>query len=962
MKHFFIFLLISFSIYGSLFAQFTVRGDAVATTPTCFRLTPNQSNQSGAVWNQTPLDFTKPFELYNRVSFGTRNGNGADGIALVFQTTGPLQLPSAMGGSTLGHAGITPSLIVEMDTWANGGSADPTYDHLAILRNGNNNHAGIFHIAGPVPILPGSGNIEDGNFHDIKVSWDPGTQVFAVYMDCGPVTLTYTDDIITNIFNGNTQITWGFTSATGGSGRNLHNMCFEDLILPKRDTVNLCEGDTLSLAASPGTAHSWTPTAGLSNPNIANPRAFPTTSTTYIATVTDACGLTYLDSIHVEVSPAAELIIDLGADTTLCTGQSLFLDAYRPGPSYLWQDGLTDSARTITAGGIYWVELTNGCGSSLDSIVVTAEVFPDINLGNDTILCGNATLALDATTSNGTYIWQDGSMMAQFQVTTDGLYWASSSNFCGVDTDSIEVEYQPIVPTDLFASRDTTLCGSAVLNLDVSLGGASYVWEDNSTAPVRTITSAGVYWVEVSNFCGTVRDTIDVLYDLTPDVFLGNDTTLCSGVVRTLDASWTPTSNYLWQDGSTNTTFQAAVSGEYWVRVSNACGLDLDTVEIDFVIPPPPINLGSDTLLCQGDTLLLETNLPAFNHLWQDNSTQTAFTARTTGSFWVELSNACGISSDTIEAAFNPLPEVDLGRDTVLCEGDSIILDATWPGATYSWDDGFTGPVRTITEPAGYVVSVSNSCGVADTGVVVDFIPVPQPFSFGPDTVLCPGDSLLLATNQVGFDYFWQDGSDSMDFTVRASGSYFLQVSNQCAIESDEITVTYEELPSVNLGENQLLCEEDLGKLILKIDPKPGEMYLWQDGSSDPTFTVQQGGIISIEATNSCGTSSDSVVVFTEICNCAIHVPSAFSPNFDGVNDLFSPVAYCNIQEANLKIFDRWGVLVFQTDNPDMPWDGNCKKGSCLEGVYVWVYEYVFPDRNNEPVRTRKSGTVTIVK
>ncbi|MEM6801214.1 MAG: gliding motility-associated C-terminal domain-containing protein [Bacteroidota bacterium] len=962
MKYFSISLILISVFISELSAQFNVRGDAIATTTTCFRLTPNQGNQSGAVWNQTPLDFSEPFLIYNRVSFGTRNGNGADGIAMVFQTAGPLQNPSVLGGNTLGAAGIIPSFVVEMDTWQNGGSGDPAADHLAIMRDGMNNHASASNLAGPVPILPGSANIEDGNFHDLKVSWEPATQVFEVYIDCGPVLLSYTGDIVNNIFAGNSLITWGFSSATGSAGRNAHNYCFEELILPRRDTLNLCEGDTLNLQASNGQSYSWTPAAGLSDPGIRNPRAFPTTTTTYVATVTDDCGQTFQDSILIEVTPAAELLLDLGADTTLCTGQSLLLDAFRPGPSYLWQDGLKDSARVLSTAGIYWLELTNTCGTSRDSITIITEVFPDVNLGNDTILCGNAALTLDATTSNASYIWQDNSMLPSFQVNTAGLYFVSVNNFCGTDTDSIEVEYQPIPTADIFASRDTTLCGSASLNLDASLMGASYLWQDNSTAAAFIVSSAGQYWVEVSNFCGTARDTIDVNYDLRPNIFLGNDTSLCTGETRVLDASWTPTSNYLWQDGSNNTTFTVSTGGEYWVRVSNFCGIDIDTVEIDFVDPPPAINLGPDMTLCQGDSLPLTTNLTGFDHLWQDNSTANSFLVLNAGTYFVEVSNACGANADTLVADFTLLPQIDLGNDTLLCEGESIVLDASWPGSTHLWDDGFVGPIRTITDPAGYVVTVSNACGSVDAGVVVDFTPVPQSFSFGNDTSLCAGDSLVLATNQMGFQYIWQDGSSSLDFVVRSPGAYSLQVFNDCAIETDEIIVAYQEVPFVDLGTDQLICAEDLGNLRLELKPSPDQTYLWQDGSTDPFFVVQQGGLITVDVINDCGIGSDSLVVFTEICNCAVHVPSAFSPNFDGINDLFTVVPYCNIQESHLKIFDRWGVLVYETNDPGQAWDGSCKNGLCIEGVYVWVYEYVFPDKNNQPVRTQKSGTLTLIK
>ncbi|MBL4657154.1 MAG: hypothetical protein JKX73_04080, partial [Flavobacteriales bacterium] len=143
--------------------------------------------------------------------------------------------------------------------------------------------------------------------------------------------------------------------------------------------------------------------------------------------------------------------------------------------------------------------------------------------------------------------------------------------------------------------NDTAVCQGALFTLDATSPSSSYLWHDFSTNPTYNVTLQGTYSVQVTNSCGTVYDTIIVIYNPLPTTDLGNDTTLCQGQLLTLDAT-SPTATYLWQNNSTNPTYNVTLQGIYSVQVTNTCGTVADTIVVNYN-PLPNTDLGNDTTL-----------------------------------------------------------------------------------------------------------------------------------------------------------------------------------------------------------------------------------------------------------------------------------------------------------------------------------------------------------------------------
>ncbi|MDX1350604.1 MAG: hypothetical protein R3279_10170, partial [Putridiphycobacter sp.] len=378
---------------------------------------------------------------------------------------------------------------------------------------------------------------------------------------------------------------------------------------------------------------------------------------------------------------------NLGNDTILCAGQNLLLDVTTPAATYLWQDNSTNPTYLVTMPGTYWVEVSNGICTITDTIVVSDLSFV-VDLGNDTTICQADSLLLDATIMNGTYLWQNNSTDSAIYASQSGIYWVETTVSGCVERDSINISVNPSPIFNL--GNDTILCENDVLTVDATVPGATYLWHDNSINPTFNVTQAGTFWaIATLNNC-VFEDSISITYQII-NVDLGVDTVLCQGEVITLDASQSGAS-YLWQDNAISPTYTISQAGTYWVDVTiNNC-VERDSIIVSYNPLPTP-NLGNDTTLCEFESLLLDVTEPNAAYLWHDNSTNASFNITSAGIYWVESTiNNCSFR-DSISVSYTQLPVVNLGADQVLCEGAGFILDATNAGASYLWQDNSVGPM-----------------------------------------------------------------------------------------------------------------------------------------------------------------------------------------------------------------------------------------------------------------------------
>ncbi|HEY9364698.1 MAG TPA: PKD domain-containing protein [Chitinophagaceae bacterium] len=212
------FVLCLFFSAGAQTDTYILNGSATQNSCNCYTLTTTSPKpQSGSVWNANKIDLEKSFDFIFNIFLGCQD-TGADGIVYILQ---PISTSVGASGEGMGFSGVVPSIGIALDTWQNFNLNDPAYDHISIQKNGNVNHSGD--LAGPVPISATSNDVEDCQWHTLRISWEPSSQWLKVFFD-GVKRVETQVDLIGSIFNNDPKVYWGFTGATGGSV-NLQKFC-----------------------------------------------------------------------------------------------------------------------------------------------------------------------------------------------------------------------------------------------------------------------------------------------------------------------------------------------------------------------------------------------------------------------------------------------------------------------------------------------------------------------------------------------------------------------------------------------------------------------------------------------------------------------------------------------------------------------------------------------------------------
>lgn len=451
------------------------------------------------------------------------------------------------------------------------------------------------------------------------------------------------------------------------------------------DSITTCGSSFVLDAQNAGSSYNWS-TFATTQQITAN------TNGNYSVTVTDNNGCTGRDTAHVTLNVAA--ITNLGPDITACG--SATIDAFAPGSTYDWSTGDTTASITVNTSGTYWVDVLdqNNCPSS-DTINVTINPFPVVDLGQDDTLCQGESLVLDAQNAGATYQWNTNATTQQITVSATGDYSVTVTNNGCASSDTVAIQVNPLPTVDL--GEDSSYCVTHTLVAGDS--NNNYAWNTGDTTASITVTNTNDYQVTVSNeFDCSVSDTVNVTIHDAPTVDLGRDTSFCQGFTFTIVPQVSEAVNYLWGNASTDTTRTVGATGSYKVTVSNANGcIGLDSVSVIFHSNPSP-ELGANIVLLSDDTATLKTGDTAniWSHVWANDSgivsTDSVYVTADSGIYYVTVTdtNGCvGIDSvvvtklnQSLIARFLAVSEAEVG-DTIQ------FIQLSYPDPlNYAWDFG----------------------------------------------------------------------------------------------------------------------------------------------------------------------------------------------------------------------------------------------------------------------------------
>ena len=809
------------------------------------------------------------------------------------------------------------------------------------------------------------------------------------------------------------------TDAQGCTGSTTFNVnLFAVPVVDLGADVSLCgsQGHVLN-AGNSGSTFLWSTNATSQSINT-------TTSGVYSVSVTNSNGCSASDNVNVQFNAAP---VDVLSNVTTCASTPPTLNAGNPGATFLWSNNATSQSITPTASGTYTVQVTTPqqCTGLFDAVVTLSPTLT-VNLGNDTTICQGASILLNAGTPSAAHTWSTGATSQTLNVSTSGTYSVTLTNAGCSATDAININVAPM-PIDVL--QDVTACITTPPTLNAGNSGCTFLWNNNATTQSITPTSSGTFSVLVTTpqHCSATHNAI---VTLTPEisVALGNDTTICQGSSLILDAG-NPSSSHTWNTSATTQTLTATTSGSYSVVVSNGGCTASDALQL--TVAPMPLDALSDVIICEDQSLTLNAGNSGSTYQWASGQTTQIITPTISGTYSVTVTtdNNC---TDTFnsQVTISPLINLELGNDTVLCQGSSIVLNATSPAATYVWSTGSNSPTLSVTQPGSYSVTVQNAGCQATDNITVDVVDaptdqlmdvtvcivenvtldagnpgsaflwstgstdqtiaptangiyyvtvtnpigcvrtfnstvllVPLPIvALGNDTTLCDGEILTLDAKNLGSTYHWNTGQTTRTLRVRTSGTYTVAVDNGYCVTRDSIAVGFNPSPERIAPYHFITCLDEKPGYVILDAGNAGAQFNWSSGESTQVIHADTYGTYLVEVTNVYNCSMQDSLEITEYCPSTLYMPNTFTPNGDGLNDIFIPVGK-NISTMRLMIFDRWGGVVFESNDTTVGWDGTYQGEFIKNDVYAWKLEYRFMDNNGEESLIKKEiGHVQVLR
>jgi gliding motility-associated-like protein len=295
--------------------------------------------------------------------------------------------------------------------------------------------------------------------------------------------------------------------------------------------------------------------------------------------------------------------------------------------------------------------------------------------------------------------------------------------------------------------------------------------------------------------------------------------------------------------------------------------------------------------------------------------------------------------------------------DTTFCVTKNLVFTADSLYAKVVWDNGSTQRDRTFNQAGTYWLYGRMNCAVYVDSIHLDVIDLN--FSLGNDTFICEGESLLLDISMLGnVTYKWQDGSEGSQYLINHNGTFSVTVTKQGCSNSDTVIVNV--IPThANIVEPDTTICTGLPILLHADTDNWNNHFMWSNGSTNPVINVSNAGRYQLTMTNECGTFHDSVLIQEKICCPAAFLPSAFSPNGDGINDVFKINFFCPTgKNFNFGIYNRYGQRVFYTGNPDNAWDGTYNGEVSDVGVYLYYLKYTDAYDN----KINRNGSITLIR
>ncbi|MGB0933018.1 MAG: gliding motility-associated C-terminal domain-containing protein [Lishizhenia sp.] len=707
----------------------------------------------------------------------------------------------------------------------------------------------------------------------------------------------------------------------------------------------------------------------------------------YVVNITDSNGCEALSSVL--ITEPDTLTLTASITDILCFDDTTgAIDVTIQGGtqpySIIWSSTDTTEDISNASSGLYTDTVTdiNGCQTIETFEILEPADSISIQATSSILLClGDTTGTVNLVVRGGvfpyTFLWSNGDTTQNIFNLGEGTYTVvvTDANGCTqtVTEDIITIPQMVLSSTFLDPVCQNGTQGSIDLTVVGGTPGYTYFWNNSEITQDITNLYAGIYEVIVTDANGCTDTTQVTITD--PDAIILTEThtdILCYGdSTASVDlsvANGTPAYSYDWSNGDITEDLVDVPAGLYFIDVTdiNGCGGFISLT----ILEPDTLMFISDTLitnvLCFGDAtgainIEVDGGTGSYAYVWNTTDLTQDINNLTEGEYSVTVTDDNGCTLLYLDTIFEPTDLVLSDSMTpVLCFGEStgavdLTVTGGVPNYTYQWDNtDITEDIVNV--PSGVysvVVTDSNGCTATLSSTVT------QPtaglsLSFTTNPVLCFGGidgsvDLSVSGGTPGYTYQWDNFDTTQDIDSVEFGNYTVLVTdtNGCS-ETISASVTQPDAPLTLEAEAEPICFGDSSGVAF-VYPEggtPGYFYVWSTDSLDTldfvTDLIIGDYFVTVSDVNGCTEEiSVSVLLADESAGCVVvNMPNVFTPNGDDANDVYKPSMIMSIRDYKLTILNRWGNVMFESNDYNLGWDGTVKGKKASHGVYFYIVEY----------------------
>ncbi|MDA3909767.1 MAG: gliding motility-associated C-terminal domain-containing protein [Bacteroidales bacterium] len=709
----------------------------------------------------------------------------------------------------------------------------------------------------------------------------------------------------------------------------------------------------------------------------------------YYLTVTNTHGCS-LEAGPVELINPPEILLNPTVNNhNLCYGDengsaSIAASGGNGSFTYLWSNNQNTQTVNNLPAGVHYVSVTDGMGCSVDTSVAinqNAAIYTSI-LSISNVGCvggsdGSVTIQAFGGDGNFSYLWNDGqnTNIATNLSAGDHSVTITDGNGCSKDT-TIFIYENPelfaLIPSisnvSCFGDND----GSVTASATGGDGNYSYLWSDGQDSSIAENLSAGDYTVTVTDGNGCTADsTISV--NENPELIAmitSSVNVLCygdaSGSANVTANGGDGNYSYLWSDGQNTSIAENLIAGEYTVTVTDGNGCTSETsVVITNENPQIQVSFSTSDVSCFGGndgttTVTATGGSGIFTYNWSHGASGNSVSNLSAGEYHVTISDdyACSISTSVQIEEPNPI-NVNLSVDSVYCEfGESGYLYVTATGDnppfSFLWSDGTANDSIEVNGEGWYFVTVYDNMGCMVTDSINILIPeFPYNLNIESNDITCFGmdNGSIEVSASGGFPpyYFeWQAPGNSNlignSLNQLSPGVYFLNSIDSVGCEIQAQVIIHEPSPmqSALSTTNPSCIGAENGEIIVETTGGTPPYYyqLNELNASLPYFHNLPEDNYAVHVIDSLGCELVQTVILVDNPIECIRIPNAFTPNNDDNNDTWIIENIDMFDHWIVKVFNRWGQIIYSGTPADDPWDGRTAGEKLVPtGSYIYTIQ-----------------------